>query len=101
MKNIKNISLLRQQMSPTRPTPPQQIPNNQQQQIMNLKTDIEIHEPKIEIELDEEMPTDLSMVQNTPQVQVQPTDLSLSIKNTIQDIAYHSLKLERQNDDKK
>lgn len=97
MKNIKNISLLRQQMSPTRPTPPVQIP----QQIMNLKAEQnEVHEPKIEIELDEEMPTDLSMVQNQNQVQVQPTDLSLSIKNNIQESVYHSLKLER-NDEKK
>lgn len=61
LKNIKNISLLRQQMSPTRTTAPQQITSQ-----------ITIKQEPVEVEPErrdyDEKPTDLSMDV--------PTDLS-------------------------
>lgn len=55
LKNIKNISLLRQQMSPTRVTVPQAV----------VKT--EMKEERCEDEnIDEDMPTDLSITASEP-----------------------------------
>lgn len=71
LKNIKNMSLLRQQMSPTRPSPSlqqhhQQLPSQLVQTPMGIKVE---PEPEAADQLDDDLvPTDLSMEH--------PTDLS-------------------------
>ncbi|KAG7305552.1 hypothetical protein JYU34_009632 [Plutella xylostella] len=57
LKNIKNISLLRQQMSPTRVPP--------QQQVVAIKTEVKVEHCEEE-QADEDMPTDLSMAAAEP-----------------------------------
>lgn len=63
LKNLKNISIIRQPMSPTRLNPPQMLPP------------VTVKPEQKEMQTDEEMPTDLSMVQ--------PTDLSRDSYNSI------------------
>lgn len=74
LKNIKNISLLRQQMSPTRPAPPQMIGQLSSQLTVkpepaDTEQPINVIKPvSIKNEEYEDRPTDLSMEG--------PTDLS-------------------------
>lgn len=95
LKNIKNISLLRQQMSPTRPAPPTAYNSNSTNVNCNSNTHQATSPPspvqmiKVEPDLDiddnledpEDMPTDLSMMSSQSQrrqqdQQAAATDLS-------------------------
>ncbi|XP_034249550.1 ets DNA-binding protein pokkuri isoform X3 [Thrips palmi] len=96
LKNIKNISLLRQQMSPTRPAPPAAYNGNSTNATSNSNTHQATSPPspvpmmiKVEPDLDiddtledaEDMPTDLSMMSSQSQrrqqdQQAAATDLS-------------------------
>ena len=70
LKSIKNMSLLRQQMSPTRPAPAlqqQQAPQHQAPVSIKVEPELEEGEPPVDEDL---LPTDLSMEH--------PTDLSPS-----------------------